>query len=58
MLRVALKKRDFAEDVAVLAKAATIIRDDIFNHQGLKFTGSYLTGCEEDSLPFSMFHLF
>ena len=54
MLRDALKKRDFSEDVAVLAKAATIIRDDIFNHQGLKFTGSFLPGCQEDSLPFSL----
>ena len=54
MLRNALKKRDFSEDVIVLAKAATIIRDDIFNHQGFKFTGSFPPGCQEDSLPLSL----
>ena len=53
MLRDALK-RDFSEDAAVLAKAATIIRDDILNHQWFKFTGSFPPGCQEDSLPFSL----
>ena len=54
MLRNALKKRNFSGDVEVLAKAATFIRDDIFNHQGFKFTGSFPPGCQEDSLPLSL----
>ena len=54
MLRNALKKRDFSEDVEVLAKAATIIHDDIFNPQGFKFTGSFPLRCQEDSLPLSL----
>ena len=41
MLRGALKKRDFSEDVAILAKAATIVRKDIFNHDHFTFTGSF-----------------
>ena len=53
MLRNALKKRDFSEVVEVLAEAL-IICDDIFNHQGFKFTGSFLPGCQEDSLPLSL----
>ena len=31
MLREALKKRDYSEDAAVLAKAAMIIRSDVFD---------------------------
>ena len=33
MLQEALKKRDFSEDAAILAKAAMIIRNDAFDHQ-------------------------
>ena len=54
MLRNTLKKHDFSEDVEVLAKAATIIRDYIFNHQELKFTDSFPPGCQKDSLPLSL----
>ena len=54
MLRDALRKRDFSEDAAVLAKAATIIRKDIFSHQGFNFTGSFPPHCQEDSLPTSL----
>ena len=54
MLREALKKRDFSEDVAILAKAATIVRKDIFNHDHFTFTGSFPPKCQEDSLPSSL----
>ena len=33
MLQNALNKRDFSEDTLALAKAAEIIRNDIFPHQ-------------------------
>uniref|UniRef100_UPI00358E0071 uncharacterized protein isoform X1 n=1 Tax=Myxine glutinosa TaxID=7769 RepID=UPI00358E0071 len=54
MLKEALKKRDFSEDAEILAKAATIIRKDIFNHQCFKFTGCFPTQCQENSMPPSL----
>lgn len=54
MLREALKKRDFSEDAVILAKAASIIRNDIFNHQCFNFAGCFPPGCQEDSLPSSL----
>ncbi len=54
MLKEALKKRDFTEDDTILARAATLIRNDIFNHQCFDFAGSFPPGCQEDSLPSSL----
>ena len=54
MLKEALRKRDFSEDAIILAKAATIIRNDVFNHRCLQFTGSFPPGCQENSLPSSL----
>ena len=54
ILREALKKRDFSEDAIILVKAATIIRTDIFNHNGFKFTGYFPPNCQGDSLPSSL----
>ena len=54
ILREAMKKRDFSEDAITLAKAATIIRTDIFNHSRFKFTGSFPPHCQENSLPSSL----
>ena len=54
MLKEALKKRDFSEDAVILAKAATIIRNDVFNHQCFQFTGSFPPHCQENSLPSSL----
>ena len=54
MLREALKKRDFSDDAFVLAKAAKIIRDDIFNQQPFHFEGSFHPKCQEDSIPSSL----
>ncbi|KAG5873612.1 hypothetical protein JTB14_011754 [Gonioctena quinquepunctata] len=53
MLREALKMRDFSEDDVIFAKAATIVRKDIMNHQGFKFSGCFPAQCQEDSLPAS-----
>ena len=54
MLKEALKKRDFNEDAWILAKAAVIVRKDIFNHEGFKFTGSFQQNCQERSVPSSL----
>ena len=54
MLKEALKKRDFSEDVAILVKAATIVRNDIFNHDSFTFTGNFPPKCQENSLPSSL----
>ena len=47
MLREGMRKRDFDEDALILAKAAKIIRNYIFNHIGFKFTGSFPERCQE-----------
>ena len=39
MLKEALTSRDFSKEAVILANAATIIRKDIFSHQGFKSTG-------------------
>lgn len=57
MLREALKDRDFDEDAKVLAKAAQIVREDIFKHEGFQFKGSFPEGCQEDSVPPTLKHL-
>lgn len=54
MLQDALKIRDFSEDALILAKAATLVRKDIFSHQGFKFTGCFPAQCQEDSIPSSL----
>lgn len=58
MLKEALKKRNFSEDAAILAKAATIVRNDIFSHKCFKFTGAFPSKCREDSLPSNLKSLF
>ena len=57
MLKDALKKRDFTEDAVILAKAANIIREDIFRHDGFTFTGCFPPECQEKSLPASLKYL-
>ena len=54
LLKEALKNRDFTEDAVILAKAAAIVRKDIFSHQGFKFTGRFPAECQEESLPSSL----
>lgn len=54
MLKEALKNRDFNEDAVILAKAATIVRKDIFCHQGFQFTGSFPAECQKNALPSSL----
>lgn len=54
MLRDALKKRDYTEDAFTLAKAADIIRRDIFQHDTYRFSGSFSSGCQEAAVPASL----
>ena len=54
MIQNALKKRDFSEDALILARAASIIRKDIFNHEGILFNGSFPEKCQDTSLPSSL----
>jgi len=54
MLREALQTRNFSEDTTILAKAATIIRSDIFNHNPFRFNGSFPPNCQQESLPSSL----
>ena len=54
ILREALKERDFSEDANILAKAAKIIRNDIFNHGNFKFAGCFPSNCQENSVPSSL----
>jgi hypothetical protein len=51
ILKNALKERDFSEEVRVLAKAATIVRQDMFDHKGFQFSGTFEASCQEDSVP-------
>ena len=50
MIQDALKKRDFSEDALVLARAASIIRKDIFNHEGILLEGCLSSGKELKTL--------
>ena len=54
MIQDALKKRDFSEDALILARAASIIRKDIFNHEGILFNGSFPEKCQDTSLLSSL----
>lgn len=54
ILKDVLKKRDFNDDALTLAKAATIIRNDILDHENFKFTGSFPSLCQERSIPSSL----
>ena len=50
MIQDSLKKRDFSEDALVLARAASIIRKDIFNHEGILLEGCLWSGKELKTL--------
>jgi hypothetical protein len=47
ILKDALKKQDYLGDAQILAKAAEIIRRDIFQHNGFKFSGSFSAKSQE-----------
>lgn len=45
---------DGESDAMILAKAANIIRKDIFNSNGFHFDGSFPHGCQQESVPFNL----
>ena len=49
-----MQERDFSGDAAVLAKAAQIVRRDLFSHEGFSFSGTFPVGCQESSVPASL----
>ena len=44
-------KCDHEEDALILMKAAKIVRADIFQSKGFNFNGSFLSNCQQESLP-------
>ncbi len=56
-IAIALKTaydRDFDDDGIILAKAATIVRRDIFSKEKSVFTGSFDNSCQQKSVPQSL----
>ena len=41
ILKEVLMKQDFSEDAVKLAKAAMVVRNDVFSHKCFKFTSSF-----------------
>ena len=54
LLKETLKERDFSDDALTLARAAKIVRQDIFSHRGFSFSGTFLQECQETSVPASL----
>ena len=54
---LAVKDRDYSDDALILAKAAKIIRKDIFAHRQFKFTGTFPSDCQSESVPSSLLSL-
>ena len=54
LLNDALKQRDFSEDTEILARAATIVRKDIFVHKGFYFSRCFPMDCQSKYLPSSL----
>ena len=50
VLKEALK-RNYSNDLSILAKAAKVIRNEISSHKGFSFNVSY---CQKDSVPISL----
>ncbi len=48
---------DYESDAMILAKAARIIRKDIFNSHGFRFSGSFPPGCQQESVPVNLKYL-
>ncbi len=48
---------DYESDAMILAKAASIIRKNIFNSPGFHFSGSFPPGCQQESVPFNLKYL-
>ena len=51
---ISTDSKNHSEEATILAKAAMIIRNGIFNHQGFKFDGHFASKCQENALPSSL----
>ena len=51
MIKDAVQQRDFSEDSLILAKAAEIVRKDMFSLKGFTFSGSFTKDCQESTVP-------
>ena len=54
LLKDALKRRDFSENAEILAKAARIVRKDMFLNEGFNFRGCSPMNCQSKNLPSSL----
>ena len=54
ILKEAVRERDFSDDAAILAKAAKLVRKDMFSHKGFTFSGAFPLACQENSVPTSL----
>ena len=48
---------DYEGDAMILAKAASIIRKNIFDSLGFHFSGSFPPGCQQESVPINLKYL-
>ena len=48
---------EYESDAMILAKAARIIRKDIFHFHGFHFSGSFPPGCQQESVPINLKYL-
>ena len=53
MLKNAIQNRHCAKDAHILRQAANIVRKDILDHSGFRFSGKFSKQCQEKSLPMS-----
>ena len=54
LLREELWKHDYESDALILAKAARIVRCEMFNEPGFHFDGSFPSNCQNASVPSSL----
>lgn len=54
LLKDAFKQQHVSDNVTTLAKAAAIIRKDMFLHKQFKFSGCFPLDCQADSIPPSL----
>ena len=53
-MKDALEQHNFSEDAEILARAATIVRKDIFAHKGFNFSRCFPRDCQLKYLPSSL----
>lgn len=58
LLKDDLQSRDYNKEARILAKAAKIVREDIFSHDGFRFNGTFPEGWQDDSSLLALSILF